>query len=57
MHRDSIESAVCFSFYIDPIDGDETDGKIPLPDLRGQEEDRGVVKADLKLQENAEEIL
>ena len=43
MHRDSHESPVHFSFYIDPIDGGENDGKIPLPDLRGQEKDRGVV--------------
>ena len=36
-------SRLCiFLFISTPKDGGETDGKIPLPDLRGQEEDRGV---------------
>ena len=39
-------SRLCvFFFTTTPSDGGETDGKVPLPDLRGQEEDRGVASA------------
>ena len=41
-------SRLCiFLFISTPKDGGETDGKIPLPDLRGQEEDRGDRPADI----------